>query len=167
MFTVPLVLTIQIQACTPAPNILRWYLLFPWYWPFKFKHDYTHQKIYVNVFCSLGTDDLWYHTEHSSMHLSWCTTMLWQPKSHRINVTIKINCISATTLNTDMLSKRHTKSRPIKKVGFFCYRCGHDDFGLNQKSLSAHFCHCSFDPYSMSLTKRESDHLPKFSPLFW
>ena len=59
-----------------------------------------------------------------------------------------------------MLSKNHTKSRPIKKAGFFCYRCGRDDFGLNQKSLSAHVCHCSFDPYSTSLTKRKLDHLP-------
>ena len=58
MCTVPLVLTNQIQACTPAPNILCWYLLFPWYWPFKFKHAYTHQKLYVNVFCSLGTDNV-------------------------------------------------------------------------------------------------------------
>ena len=101
---------------------------------------------------------LWYHTEHSSLHLSWCTTM-WQPKSQRINITIKINCIFATTLNTDMLSKNHTKSHPVKKVGFFCYWCGRDDFGLNQKSLSAHVQYCLFDPYSMSLTKRKSDHL--------
>jgi len=62
--------------------------------------------------------------------------------------------------NTDMLSKSHTKSRPIKKVEFFCYRCGRDNFGLNQKSLSVHVRHCSFDPYSTSLTKRKSDHLP-------
>ena len=45
MSTVPLVLTIQIQACTPPPFILCWcLLLFPWYWPFKFKHAYTHQN---------------------------------------------------------------------------------------------------------------------------
>ena len=136
--TVPLVLTIQIQACLYAPKILCQCLLFPWYWW---------------RWCLLF---LWYHTGHSSMHLSWCTTVLWQPKSHRINITIKINCISATTLNTDMLSKSHTKSRPIKKVGFFCYRCGRDDFKLNQKSLSAHVRHCSFIRSS-----------PKFSPLFW
>ena len=59
----------------------------------------------------------------------------------------------------DMLSKNHTKSHPVKKVGFFCYRCDRDDFGLNQKSLSAHVRYCSFDLYSMSLTKRKSDHL--------
>ena len=35
-----------------------------------------------------------------------------------------------------MLSKNHIKSRPVKKVGFFCYQCGRDDFGLNQKSLN-------------------------------
>ena len=58
-----------------------------------------------------------------------------------------------------MLSKNHIKSRPVKKVGFFCYRCGRDDFGLNQKSLSAHVRFCSFDQYSTSLTKRKSDHL--------
>ena len=71
--TVPLVLTIQIQAC-------------------------LGQNFYVSVFCSRGMVDwqrwcllfLWYHTEHLSMHLSWCTTM-WQPKSQLINITIKIN----------------------------------------------------------------------------
>jgi hypothetical protein len=85
-----------------------------------------------------------------------------QPKSQRINITIKINCIFATTLNTDMLSKNHIKSHPVspvKKVGFFCYQCGCDDFGLNKKNLSAHVQYCSFDPYSTSLTKRKSDHL--------
>ena len=142
MCTVPLVLTIQIQSWLDAPKNLCQCLLFPWYW---------------RRWCLLF---LWYHTEHSSMHLSWCTTMLWQPKSHRINITIKINCISATTLNTDMLSKSHTKSHPIKKVGFFCFRCGRDDFELNQKFLSAHVQYCLFDPYSTSLTKRKSDHLP-------
>ena len=165
-----LVPTIQIQACTPPPFILRWcLLLFPWYWPFKFKHAYTRQNFFVSVFCSLGMVDwqcwcllfLWYHTEHSSLHLSWCTTM-GQPKSQRINITIKINCIFATTLNTDMLSKNHIKSHPVspvKKVGFFCYWCGCDDFGLNKIYLSAHVQYCSFDPYSTSLTKRKSDHL--------
>jgi hypothetical protein len=134
MCTVPLVLTNQIQACTPAPNILRWYLLFPWYWPFKFKHAYTHQKLYVNVICSLGTDNVDVYCSFGTiLSIQACIYLdapLWQPKSHCINITIKINCISATTLNTDMLSKSHTKSHPIKKVGFFCYRCGRDDFGF-------------------------------------
>ena len=113
MSTVPLVMTIQIQACINAPKILCQCLLFPWYWPrwcllfLSFKHA-----------------------------LSWCTTM-WQPKS-----------------------KNHAKSRPIKKVGFFCYQCGRDDFELNQKSLSAHVRHCSFNPNSTSQTKRKSDHHP-------
>ena len=95
--TVPLVLTIQIQAC--VPNLLHWCLLFPWYWPFKFKH--AHHLFYADVYCSLGMVltiqiqacisiplvlMVWF------LHaLSWCTTMMLQLKSKLINITIKIN----------------------------------------------------------------------------
>ena len=54
MSTVPLVPAIQILAC--VPNSLRWCLLFPWYWPFKFKHAHPHQIFYADIYCSLGTD---------------------------------------------------------------------------------------------------------------
>ena len=47
-----------------------------------------------------------------------------------------------------------------KKIGFFCYKCGRDDFGNNQKSLSAHVRYCFFDPYSNSQSKRKSDNRP-------
>jgi hypothetical protein len=154
MSTVPLVLTIQIkEACTPR----LFFYAGVYCCSLGTDHSnssnaYTRQNFYVIVFCSLGMVDwqrwcllfLWYQTEHSSLHLSWWTTIC-QPKSRRINITIKINCIFATTLNMDMLSKNHTKSHPVKKVGFFCYRCDRDDFGLNQKSLSAHVRYCSFD----------------------
>ena len=33
--------------------------------------------------------------------------------------------------------------RPPIKVGFFCFKCGRDDFGNNQKSLSAHVRYCA------------------------
>ena len=48
MSTVPLVLTIQIQAC--APYILRRCLLFPWYGT-----DHSNPSLHI---CSLGTDGL-------------------------------------------------------------------------------------------------------------
>ena len=47
-----------------------------------------------------------------------------------------------------------------KKIGFFCYKCSRDDFGNNQKSLSAHVQHCFFDPYSNSQSKRKSHNGP-------
>jgi hypothetical protein len=66
--------------------------------------------------------------------------------------------MSTAPLNGTDMSKNNTKSFPIKKVGFFCFRCGRDDFELNQKFLSAHVRYCSFNPYSKSQTKRKSDH---------
>jgi hypothetical protein len=70
--TVPLVPPIQILAC--APNILRWCLLFPWYWPFKSKHAHPHQ-IFTLVYCSLGTD----HSNSSMLTLwiAWWLHHLW------------------------------------------------------------------------------------------
>jgi hypothetical protein len=58
------------------------------------------------------------------------------------------------------MSKKYSPSFLQKKIGFFCYRCGHDDFGNNQKSLSAHVQYCSFNPYSNSQSKRKSDNQP-------
>ena len=58
------------------------------------------------------------------------------------------------------MSKEHLSSFSQKKIGFFCYRCRRDNFGNNQKSLSAHVRFCSFDPYSNSQSKRKSDNQP-------
>ena len=41
-----------------------------------------------------------------------------------------------------MFNKYPTVCPPIK-VGFFCFKCGHDDFDMNQKSLSAHVLYCA------------------------
>ena len=77
-----------------------------------------------------------------------------------ITLPTKVTYLS-TNPNTDLImSMNNTKSCPSKHVGLFCYRCGRDDFGLNQKSLLAYVCYCSFNQYSRLRTKRKSDHHP-------
>jgi hypothetical protein len=51
------------------------------------------------------------------------------------------------------MSNEHLCSFPPKKVGFFCFRCRRDDFGINQKSLSAHVRYCA-------PSKRKSNNQP-------
>jgi hypothetical protein len=41
------------------------------------------------------------------------------------------------------MSNEHPSLCPPKKVGFFCFRCRRDNFGINQKSLSAHVQYCA------------------------
>ena len=117
-------------------NILHWWLLFPWYRPFKFTHAHPHQIFYTDFYCSLGTDHsnssmltraeismsvssvplvnwqrlcllfLLYHTEHSSMHFTWCTT----------NVTTKVTSRQHHNKNQLQLSyypqHRHVVKEP-------------------------------------------------------
>jgi hypothetical protein len=52
-----------------------------------------------------------------------------------------------------MMSKENQSTCHPKKVGLFCFRCGRDDFGINQKSLSAHVRYCA-------PSKRKSSNQP-------
>ena len=116
-----------------------------WYWPFKFEPVYLFP---------------WYHTDDL---VQSCFILM-----HHYDVTTEVKARQHHNKNQLTLSyySQHghvTVKEPYSVTSYqegciLCYQCGRDDFGLNQKSLSAHVCHCSFNPYTTSQIKRKSDH---------